>query len=518
VRRVTVLVDDAEVLASDGVVALRGDVWRPAASGRYPTVLVRTPYGREQARQLNDPLVWARQGWAVVHPDVRGRMASTGGFEPFVNETADAVTTLDWICAQEWSDGRIVMLGPSYVGLTQWLAADSGHAGLRGLAPTTTMHDPARWFTEGGTPRRGFLAWWAAGFAATSPDPVTAAHGLALAESLLTDVPGSGWDESMAAVFPAYAGWLSGEPELPKVAADRQLRPAIHVAGWHDLFCEDSLQSYRSMAALAQGNPSLNQRLIVGPWTHIGVGAQLAGDVDYGLTANALVRGLAAETAAFLHAAVEGGDLASGASVFVMGANEWCEFETWPPVSTPLVFHLGESGRLGRTPSDAPVSIVWNHDPTDPVPSRGGRTLGPDLFDSGPRDVRALADRPDVLAFVGEPLAEPLTIVGPVAADITVTCPDLHDLVLRLVDVHPDGRHMAVVEHSHRLAQGGSHTLLVGSTAQQFKVGHRIGLQIAASSWPRLGCASATELTLRLGGGFAGRLVLPALTVLDEVL
>jgi putative CocE/NonD family hydrolase len=504
---VDVLVEELAVPVGDA--DLTCDVWRPADDEAHPTLLIRTPYGREQARQTTDPLVWARQGWVVVQQDVRGRMGSSGSFDPFMNEAADGRATLDWVAAQPWSDGRVAMAGPSYVGLTQWLAAATDPPALRALAPTTTMHDPQRWFGEGGTPRRGFLAWWAAGFAATQPDPARAAVGLQLAASLMSDRPGSTWDRELAKIFPAYSQWLSGGADVPTPDPSAQLRPAIHVVGWHDLFCEDSLWSYRTMAELADGRPEVAQRLIVGPWTHIGVGAQVAGDIDYGPLANGVVRGVPAETLMFLSTAMEGHAPQSGVSVFVMGADEWRELASWPPPSTPLTLHLDGGRRLSGQPAEGAGELRWRHNATDPVPSLGGRTLGPDLFDAGPRDHRPLVERPDVLTFVGEPLTEPLTVIGEVAADLTLSCADEHDVVVRLLDVHPDGRHMSVVEHSHRFRGGGERSLLVGSTAQRWNAGHRVGLQIAASSWPRLGVTPGTELSLHLGAGVKACLRLP---------
>ncbi|MEI4896536.1 CocE/NonD family hydrolase, partial [Klebsiella pneumoniae] len=79
---------------------LRSDVYRPAAEGRYPVLVVRTPYNKEMwplfAITL-DPVRAAAAGFVVVIQDVRGRWASDGGeFSPYRDELADGADTVDW--------------------------------------------------------------------------------------------------------------------------------------------------------------------------------------------------------------------------------------------------------------------------------------------------------------------------------------------------------------------------------------------------------------------------------------
>src|SRR3982074_2081730 len=69
----------------DGV-TLSADVYRPAAEGKYPALLQRTPYDR---RDPQTGLRLASHGYVVVLQDTRGRFDSGGGFYPFPNEAAD---------------------------------------------------------------------------------------------------------------------------------------------------------------------------------------------------------------------------------------------------------------------------------------------------------------------------------------------------------------------------------------------------------------------------------------------
>src|SRR5579862_1376835 len=98
-----VVMNNVAVPMRDGVV-LRADVWLPKAEGRFPTLVYRTPYGKENA-----PKEWITfeklpaHGYAVVIQDVRGRYASGGEFLPYQNEGKDGYDTIEWAARQPWS-------------------------------------------------------------------------------------------------------------------------------------------------------------------------------------------------------------------------------------------------------------------------------------------------------------------------------------------------------------------------------------------------------------------------------
>src|SRR5919198_4323547 len=85
----------------DGTI-LRADVYRPAAAGRYPTLLTRTPYSKAMVAasgvNLLNPITAAFAGYAVVVQDVRGRFESDGDFVYFEHEQEDGYDTVVW-CA-----------------------------------------------------------------------------------------------------------------------------------------------------------------------------------------------------------------------------------------------------------------------------------------------------------------------------------------------------------------------------------------------------------------------------------
>ena len=109
--------------------ALRGDLYQPAAEGKYPVLLQRTPYNKELwpiTAMTLDPIRAAEAGFAVIIQDVRARWASEGEvFFPYRDEEQDAYDSIDWISRQAFADGAVGCYGLSYMGGTSWLAAAS---------------------------------------------------------------------------------------------------------------------------------------------------------------------------------------------------------------------------------------------------------------------------------------------------------------------------------------------------------------------------------------------------------
>ncbi len=79
-------------------------------------MLIRTPYGRRTMGPLGR--LYAERGYQVVIQSCRGTFGSEGEWYPVRHEQADGRATLEWVTAQPWFDGRLVMWGGSYLGLT----------------------------------------------------------------------------------------------------------------------------------------------------------------------------------------------------------------------------------------------------------------------------------------------------------------------------------------------------------------------------------------------------------------
>ena len=146
----------------DGVTVF-ADVYRPSAEGRYPTIVVRTPYGvQREGVGVHDRLITlARSGYAVVNTDVRGRYESEGAWDPFRLEGKDGYDVVEWAAKQPWSTGKVATQGGSYLGHVQWATLGEQPPSLVSAFPavaSTNLY--ANWITHGGAFRLAFNFGW----------------------------------------------------------------------------------------------------------------------------------------------------------------------------------------------------------------------------------------------------------------------------------------------------------------------------------------------------------------------
>jgi uncharacterized protein len=177
--------------------------------------------------------------------------------------------------------------------------------------------------------------------------------------------------------------------------------------------------------------------------------------------------------------------------------NEWREAESWPPDAQATSFYLQADGSLAEQPAEADALCSYIYDPLNAVPTEGGNNL---FMSSGPLDQRSVSQRADVLRFIGAPLSQPVEIVGRITVDLWVsTDAEDTDFIVKLIDIHPSGyealvrdqglrlRHREGPERQDRVEPGRIYPIVVDlwSTALVFNKGHRIGILIQSSNWPR---------------------------------
>ena len=102
---------------------LATDIYRPNSEGNYPILFMRTPYDKTNPdhHYAEFAKLFSQQGYVVAVQDVRGKYASEGVFEPYVNEGDDGYDSLEWLGRAPWSNGNIAMAGFSYLGSCAWL-------------------------------------------------------------------------------------------------------------------------------------------------------------------------------------------------------------------------------------------------------------------------------------------------------------------------------------------------------------------------------------------------------------
>jgi uncharacterized protein len=177
---------------------------------------------------------------------------------------------------------------------------------------------------------------------------------------------------------------------------------------------------------------------------------------------------------------------------------DWHYADRWPPPEArPQRLYLHGDGSLGADGPGGPPRH-YRYDPRRPIPTAGGRNM---LIDAGPRDQRAVQRAADYgLIYSGDPLAEDLTIAGEVCVILSVQsdCLDT-DFVAKLIDLHPDGRAMLLMDgviramyrdpsgEPHHLAPDGVERLTIdlGHICHTFGAGHRLEVDVNSSNFPR---------------------------------
>ncbi len=134
-----------KITMSDGL-HLSSNVYLPNDSiEKYPVILVITPYIADENHARG--LFFARNGYAFITVDARGRGNSEGEFIPFENDGADGYEIVNWISQQPWCDGNVGMLGGSYRGTSQWLTLKRFPEHLKTIVPIASV-GPGRDFPK----------------------------------------------------------------------------------------------------------------------------------------------------------------------------------------------------------------------------------------------------------------------------------------------------------------------------------------------------------------------------------
>jgi putative CocE/NonD family hydrolase len=312
--------------------------------------------------------------------------------------------------------------------------------------------------------------------------------------------------------------------------------PMVHMSSWYDPYPRTATDNYVGLKARKKGPV----KLILGPWTHGDRSRSFAGDVEFGPAAT-LDDNLAPDHLDLRLRWFDrwlkghGPDDDPPVRLFVMGGGSgrrnrdgrmehggaWRNAADWPLPETRYVpYYCHGGGKLlpGRPAEGAPP-LAYEFDPHHPVPSVGGTiTSGEPVMRGGAFDQREgpsffgsqqpylpLAARPDIMVFETEILTQDLAVIGPISAILWVAsdCPDT-DFTFKLIDVYPrsedypDGFAMNLTDGILRaryrdsweqpapLPPGQPVRIVIDAfpTANLFKRGHRIRLDISSSNFP----------------------------------
>ena len=148
---------DAKVAMPDGIVLL-ADIYHPVGIADAPTILERTPYGRQGVSSGAGP-EFAARGYRYMLQACRGTDGSNGSHSYFM-EAPDGRATADWIARQPWFNGSLGTFGASYMGFTQWALASTRPPHLKamvvGLAASVRAFS---WYPGGSLALEVIIPW-----------------------------------------------------------------------------------------------------------------------------------------------------------------------------------------------------------------------------------------------------------------------------------------------------------------------------------------------------------------------
>ena len=537
---------------------LATDVYLPAQDGeshveKLPVILTRTPYNKSGARSFGQ--YFAKHGYAFVAQDTRGRYDSEGVWHWLTDDGRDGADCAAWIAQQPWANGKIGMVGTSYVGGTQHAMAMEKVPQLVTAIPVDAVSNMGRQsMRNAGAFELRFWNWIllnAGRGSRAAQDPATAAVLKEMAAhrlDYLKQLPLRRGTTPLK-LAPEFEDWLieamrhgandsfweqNNILDFPQRYKDM---PLYLVGGWYDSWAGNTTANFTALTR-ALKSPVY---LIMGPWIHGAQGRSAHGQVDFGKDA-AIADELAWRRAWFDHW-LKGADNSIGKAapfatkvrLFVMGTGDgsktkegrlnhggyWRDEQEWPLARTrPTPFYLQPGGALTTSQPAAPnASTSFIFDPRDPVPTLGGNiSSGDGIMQQGAWDQRGgtnfwnwpqplpLSARNDVLVFQTEPLAADTEVTGEIEVRLWAksTAVDT-DFTAKLVDVHPpnagfpggfdlniaDGIVRARFRDSlkqEKLMRPGTvypFTVKLYPTANVFKKGHRIRVDISSSNFPR---------------------------------
>lgn len=506
------LLHDQRVATRDGI-SLSADVYLPVGARGLPTIVQWTPYESTRDRFIAWGVWFAKRGYAAVVVDVRGRYESEGTFTAWENDGRDAHDTLTWAAAQPWSNGRIGTWGRSYGALVQWQLMHIGHPALVCAAPQV-IHDDYFWdgYWTGGafqlalTLGAGAL-WTTANSLITGP----VAKDVVLSDRVVSHLPLIELDEvSIGRRVDYWRTWWEHQEnddywQQFRHRPDRVEVPLFQQGGWFDPYSGSHL---RTFAAIGDRVPN---RVLIGPWSHEEEVETFRGDVDLSAGVTVIREHELAFYDRFLKEEANGWDDRPPLELFVLGANEWRAEHEWPLARTEeTALYLRAGGGLSRSEPRADEDADrYAYDPADPAPTIGGvssvltMTQGAGTpVRPGPLDQGPLERRDDVLVYTTEPLERDLEAIGPLEVVLYAASSARDtDWIVRLCDVHPDGRSIFVTEGIVRARyrnsnEGDSTELLEPDEVAEYRIrcyplanlfrrGHRIRLDVTSSSFPR---------------------------------
>ncbi len=445
---------------------------------KAPCILVRSAAGRQALPALS-ALPLRDAGYVVAIQDTRSKVDCEGKTMPCIDDgwgvKQDGYDTVQWLAESPYSNGSIGSYGTSALGIVQLMMAPSQPPGLKAQYiqfACANVFDYAAY--PGGQFHKHQIESWFY-YYANHPSVI---------ETVKKER--------------SYSPFWSKMNALPR--SDKVTVPAVFIAGWYDTFLQGTIDAF--LKRQHEGGPGAKgkQKLIIGPWSHFWPAEKKL--AEYPVPENGYAPPYDLSPVKWFNYTLKGesSEIAEAPPVqyYVMGpfnepskGNVWKSADNWPPKASFKKWYLSASKTLSNTPS-LDSRFTYEYDPNNSIPTLGGRNL---FIESGPKDQRPIESRSDIIVFASDPLPDDLEVTGSLKADLffTTDAQDT-DIIVRLTDIYPDGRSLLISDNAYRL---GFHTktpnqvephrvrIDLHSISMIFAKGHRIGLSVSSSNYPR---------------------------------
>jgi uncharacterized protein len=543
------LFDKSEVMipTRDGV-KLHTEFYTPKnAAAPLAILFSRTPYGISSPDKGISNMIYryadlVPEGYIFAFQDIRGRYGSEGKFvmlRPLhdpndpkgVDESTDTYDTIDWLVKNvPNNNGRVGLDGISYDGFLVTMGMINPHPALKAASEQACMGDT--WlgddFFHNGAFRLSYAFEYTALLESSSENFSFAfdrfdVYDFYLRLGALSNANAKyfhgklpTWNE-----FVAHASYDDfWKHHAVAYGLKEPTVPNLNVAGWWDQ--EDFYGPMATYARLEKSDSKHLNYLVAGPWNHGGWGGgpgKSLGEIPFGSETSVYFR-QKIEVPWFEYWLKDKGALPlKEALLFQTGTNHWVQFDSWPPREAQTKnLYFRENGKLSfdAPQTDSADAIdTYVSDPAHPVPYRH-RPIDMTYPEDHPgswytwlvEDQRFVDERPDVLTWQTEELAEDITLAGQVTAKLFAsTTGSDSDWIVKLIDVYPQkypddwklsgyelmisdeifrGRYHNSFEKPEPLKPGEvtPFTIDLHTADHVFKKGHRIMVQVQSTWFP----------------------------------
>ncbi|MBN2416984.1 CocE/NonD family hydrolase [bacterium] len=513
---------------------LSTDLYVPQSDSleRFPVILIRTPYKKEM--QELEATYWAKRGYVTAVQDCRGRFASEGVWEPFVNEPEDGYDAVEWLGTREWSSGRVGMIGGSYVGWVQLWAAAEKPPHLTTIIPNVAPPDPFYNIPyEYGVFYILGAFWWAEILESEATADLSGSIMERINErqyeEILRSLPVIDLDEKvLKKKNPYWRKWIlnnvnSGYWERANFMEKLHdvTIPVFLQSGWFD---GDGIGSKLNYLALRKsGNRHL--KLIIGPWGHTSESSNRIGSHVLGQEA---ALDLQTRYLKWFDYWLKGekNDILDEPLVMLydMFSGRWLTGPHYPLPQTEFTpLYLSSDSGANTSRGDGRLTVEqagtrdcdeYLYDPGDPTPypeyyfkseeeirkeKEDGVDLEAERSKAAAFHTSVTDRRSDILVFQTAPLDTSLTVAGPLSAILYASTSGRDtDWFVTFSDVDEQGRIMVLARGMIRARFREStkrevpvepdtvysYTIDLWQTGITFRPGHRIRVEIASALFP----------------------------------